>query len=65
MNCIDNFQQNKYENEIKTERERKFQNTLTQLQNRISDNEKCLNTIRQEYPISDQEFDRLKTMNGN
>ena len=65
MNCIDNFQQNKYENEIKTERERKFQNTLTQLENGIIDNEKCFNTITQEYPISDQEFDRLKTMNGN
>ena len=45
---------------------KKYKTTLTHLQNRINDNEKCLNTITQEkgvsnwyqvsYPISDQGF---------
>ena len=67
---ISNFQQKKLKNEIKVERERRHKTTLTRLQNRINDNEKCLNTITQEkgvsnwyqtsYTISDQGFNPSK-----
>ena len=56
-------------NETKTERERRYKNTLTKLQNRMNDNEKRLNTVTHEkgvsnwltsYPISDHGFDLTK-----
>lgn len=42
---INEFRQQKLKNEITTKREVRYKNTLTQLQNRMNDNEKRLNTI--------------------
>ena len=49
---INNFQENKLKNEIKTEREGRYKNSLTQMQNQMNDNEKSLSTITQEKGVS-------------
>lgn len=52
---INDFQQKKLKNEIKTEREGRYKNSLTQIQNQMNGNEKSLSTItqgRKEYQIA-------------